>query len=281
MLVNKRFLGAWVILSAVFVLNAFAIISVLQSGRENASARSIQSSQTMSSQEDERTQHEIDEYYALVTAKAKIEDNKPQGVTHVVKSGETLSDISSTYKVSVASIVSANNLSSPDSLKIGQQLLIPGATEVKEVVITRKESTKTAAKSTAVLASRSSSTALSGAWPVKGTLTSRFGQRDGSFHKGVDLAAPTGTNVYAYADGKVVFSGWDNGGYGYLVIISHGNGIETYYGHNSKLLVSAGQQVKKGQHIAEVGSTGESTGSHLHFEIRKNGTPVNPLNYLK
>ncbi|MDP4091630.1 MAG: M23 family metallopeptidase [Bacillota bacterium] len=115
--------------------------------------------------------------------------------------------------------------------------------------------------------------------PVSGSITSKFGMRWGRMHEGIDIGASTGTDVYAAMDGEVTYSGWESG-YGNLVIISHGNGFETYYGHNSKLLVKVGQTVKKGTHISEVGSTGDATGPHCHFEIRKNGTPVNPFNYI-
>ena len=120
-------------------------------------------------------------------------------------------------------------------------------------------------------------------WPTSGTLTSKFGYRTVlgvyRFHEGVDIANSTGTSIYASDGGTVTFAGW-RGDYGYLVIISHGNGVETRYGHCSKLLVSVGDKVYQGQKIAKMGSTGRSTGSHCHFEIRINGTPVNPLSYL-
>ena len=118
--------------------------------------------------------------------------------------------------------------------------------------------------------------------PVSGTITSRFGNRESIRtygHTGLDIAAPAGTPIKAAADGTVTFSGY-SGGYGYVVKISHGNGIETYYGHCSALYVSAGEKVEAGDTIAAVGSTGNSTGNHLHFEVRVNGTEVNPQNYL-
>lgn len=118
--------------------------------------------------------------------------------------------------------------------------------------------------------------------PVSGIITSRFGNRESirtSGHTGLDIAAPAGTPIKATADGKVIFSGY-SGGYGYVVKISHGNGIQTYYGHCSSLYVSTGETVEAGDVIAAVGSTGNSTGNHLHFEVRVNGTEVNPQNYL-
>lgn len=118
--------------------------------------------------------------------------------------------------------------------------------------------------------------------PVSGIITSRFGNRESirsSGHTGLDIAAPYGTSIKAAASGTVTFAGY-SGGYGYVVKMSHGNGIETYYGHCSKLYVSTGDKIEAGDVIAAVGSTGNSTGNHLHFEVRVNGNEVNPQNYL-
>ena len=123
-------------------------------------------------------------------------------------------------------------------------------------------------------------------WPTSGRITSYFGGRKSpggigsTNHKGLDIAAPKGTAIYAADGGTVTYAGW-MGGYGYTVRIRHdGTGYETFYAHNSRLLVSVGQHVYKGQQIAKMGSTGNSTGSHCHFEIRLNGVPKNPLNYI-
>lgn len=119
-------------------------------------------------------------------------------------------------------------------------------------------------------------------WPCNGVLTSRFGSRNllgSSFHNGIDLGNSYGTSIYASDGGTVTYSGWMSG-YGYLIIIDHGNGYQTYYGHNSGLVAAKGEKVHKGQLIARMGSTGRSTGNHCHFGIKLNGTFVNPLNYL-
>lgn len=120
-------------------------------------------------------------------------------------------------------------------------------------------------------------------WPASGEVSSRYGLRWGGsdFHPGIDIAADEGTPVVATADGVIVESGWNSGGYGYMVDIDHGNGIITRYGHNSQLAVSVGTAVKKGQVIAYVGNTGFSTGPHLHYEVRVNGRAVNPDKYLQ
>lgn len=117
--------------------------------------------------------------------------------------------------------------------------------------------------------------------PVSGRISSRFGIRGGTTHKGIDIAAPKGTPIYSSSSGTVITSayGW-NGGYGNYVVINHGNGISTAYGHCSSLVAKVGQKVNQGDLIAYVGSTGDSSGNHLHFEIRVNGVAQNPQNYL-
>jgi murein DD-endopeptidase MepM/ murein hydrolase activator NlpD len=118
-------------------------------------------------------------------------------------------------------------------------------------------------------------------WPARGTLTSGYGWRWGRMHRGIDIAGPVGTPVMAAASGVVVSAGWNSGGYGNLVDIRHADGSMTRYAHNSRLLVRAGQEVRQGQQIAEMGSTGFSTGPHLHFEVHlPNAGTVNPIAYL-
>ncbi len=118
-------------------------------------------------------------------------------------------------------------------------------------------------------------------WPAKGKLSSGFGLRWGKMHKGIDIAAPVGTPIYAAASGEVVSAGWSSGGYGHLVKLKHPDGSLTLYAHNSRILVRSGQSIEQGQQIAEMGSTGFSTGPHLHFEIHPIGRKaVNPIAYL-
>ncbi|WP_317367213.1 peptidoglycan DD-metalloendopeptidase family protein [uncultured Tyzzerella sp.] len=119
------------------------------------------------------------------------------------------------------------------------------------------------------------------AYPVRGRLSSGFGHRWGTTHKGIDLACAAGTPIKASDGGTVVYSGWNNGGYGYMVKIDHGNGYQTVYAHNSRNAVSVGQKVAQGEVIAYVGSTGNSTGNHVHFEVIQGGVQKNPLNFLK
>ena len=120
-------------------------------------------------------------------------------------------------------------------------------------------------------------------WPTSGSLTSKYGYRTifggSDFHGGIDIANKKGTDIVAADGGVVIHAGWMSS-YGYLIIIDHQNGYTTYYGHNSKLLVSEGDKVYKGEHIAEMGATGRVTGTHCHFEVRYNDERQNPLDYL-
>jgi len=122
-------------------------------------------------------------------------------------------------------------------------------------------------------------------WPVDGRLMGPFGQRndpfsgEGEFHTGVDISAPAGTPVQATAGGLVIHSEW-SGGYGRLVVIDHGGGVQTYYAHLSRFLVQTGEEVRRGETVGLVGSTGRVTAPHLHYEVRLGGAPVNPYRYL-
>jgi murein DD-endopeptidase MepM/ murein hydrolase activator NlpD len=134
----------------------------------------------------------------------------------------------------------------------------------------------------------SSAIAIPSDKPVKtAAFTSGYGVRSDPFrgghamHAGIDLAGPYGTPIYATADGTVERAGWNSGGYGNLIEVNHGRGIETRYGHLSRILIRAGAQVKRGQLIGYMGSTGRSTGSHLHYEVRIDGKPVNPIPFMK
>jgi murein DD-endopeptidase MepM/ murein hydrolase activator NlpD len=116
-------------------------------------------------------------------------------------------------------------------------------------------------------------------WPVQGPITSPFGPRWGGFHPGIDIGIPEGTPIHAAAAGTVIYCGWESG-YGNLVVLDHHNGIATAYAHQSQIEVSCNQNVDQGQVIGLSGCTGFCTGPHLHFEVRVNGVPVDPLGYL-
>ena len=115
-------------------------------------------------------------------------------------------------------------------------------------------------------------------WPLHGTITSRFGSRSGHSHDGIDIGAPPGTDVLAAADGEVVFAD-AHGGYGNVVILRHRNGLLTIYAHHERNLVRKGQEVRAGDPIARVGTTGKATGPHLHFEVRQGTRPQNPMRF--
>ncbi|AJQ29429.1 peptidoglycan DD-metalloendopeptidase family protein [Pelosinus fermentans] len=191
-----------------------------------------------------------------------------KGALHTAGTGDTLWWIANAYHVEVAAILQANGKENED-LSIGESLFIPGGKKPKETerLLARAETT----------VSRSSGKRFS--WPTEGELTSGFGHRWGRNHDGIDLANDIGTPVRAARSGRVSYSGWSSG-YGRVVMIEHEQGYTTVYGHLNESYVSGGQYVKVGQSIAAMGNTGYSTGPHLHFEVRKNGTPINPYNVL-
>jgi murein DD-endopeptidase MepM/ murein hydrolase activator NlpD len=116
-------------------------------------------------------------------------------------------------------------------------------------------------------------------WPVSGAVTSGFGWRWGRMHEGIDIAAPSGTPIRAAAAGTVIYSGWMSG-YGNLVVVDHGGGLATAYAHMSSIAAGSGSGVVQGQTLGYVGCTGHCFGDHLHFEVRQNGSPVDPMGYL-
>jgi murein DD-endopeptidase MepM/ murein hydrolase activator NlpD len=118
-------------------------------------------------------------------------------------------------------------------------------------------------------------------WPVRGQLSSHFGMRSNHHHDGVDISAPRGTPVYAAASGRVIHADDSLAGYGNMVIIKHSDRFSTVYAHNDRLLVRVGQFVEQGDRIAEVGDTGRASSTHLHFEVRYDGRPRDPLDSLR
>jgi lipoprotein NlpD len=192
-------------------------------------------------------------------------------VEHIVRPGETAYHIAHTYGVSVHRLLEANHLSDPRDLRVGQSLLIPGSYSYASLGGAESAS---GAMWNVPRATRQF------AWPVwSGTVTSGFGMRHGTMHDGVDIAAPMGTAVRAADSGVVVFVGTLNG-YGSTVIVRHSDNYVTVYGHNSRTLVREGSSVARGQTIAEVGTSGRTTGPNLHFEVRYDNHAYNPLSYL-
>jgi len=183
------------------------------------------------------------------------------GVRHIVKSGDTIGTIAKKYNGDAEEILAYNQLTSADSLKVGQTIIVPGG------LVTTPAPAKSSPKRVAISGSGGSSSGSSGlAHPLPGAIKTQ------GIHgyNAVDLAASAGTPIRAAAAGEVIVSksgGW-NGGYGNYVVIRHPNGIQTLYAHNSSNAVGVGAYVTQGQTIAYVGSTGRSTGNHLHFEVR-------------
>lgn len=187
------------------------------------------------------------------------------GVVHTVKAGQTLADIAKTYEVTEEAIRSANGIAGEPVA--GVRLLVMSPAVVPQA--------------TAIALGKGTSFS----WPARGTISSPFGPRlhpiyrVPSFHAGIDIVLPEGTPVYAAASGRVARAEWHEG-YGLLVVIAHKDGFATYYAHLSRVLVTPGQFVEAGQVVALSGNTGLSTGPHLHFEIRRDETAVDPLHFL-
>lgn len=187
-----------------------------------------------------------------------VPDAPVPGICHQVQAGETLWSISERYGVSLEAICSQNQKQNT-RIFVGESLWIPGVAHRSEPV------------------SRGRSARF--LWPLSGEISSPFGYRWGRLHAGIDIAAEEGTFIQAAQDGKVRFVGW-LGGYGYALIVDHGEGFSTLYGHLSAAYVKSGAWISIGQVIAAVGTTGDSTGPHLHFEIRYRDQPLNPLPLL-
>ncbi len=231
------------------------------------------------------------------------------GIIYTVKSGGTLSDVAKKYNVTVKQLALANDLSATAQLKKGQMLMLPGVRVVTASPLPSKlvvpaplavDPEPNPAPAQPPQPSMPSDVipltpepeqsqpniiprpALAAGdklvWP---TSRRRITQYFSGGHPGLDIDGDYTDAVYAVDGGTVVFSGWNNTGYGNMILIDHGNGMVTRYGHNSKVFVAAGQQVNRGDVIAMVGTTGRSTGSHLHFELSIRGARVNPLKYIR
>ena len=189
-----------------------------------------------------------------------------RALTHTVQPGETIYHIARIYAVSPARLMAVNGISDPRQLAPGQTLIIP-----------LNGAVPTAANVSPWQVARAD---RQFAWPVTaGLVSSPFGIRNGVMHHGVDIAAAAGSPVRAADNGTVIFTGHLHG-YGNAVILQHSGGYVTVYGHNQRNLVRYGEEVVRGQIIAELGSTGRATGPNLHFEVRFQGQPQNPLAYL-
>ncbi len=198
-------------------------------------------------------------------------------------------DEANKYVESLKSEVSSLNVAVCEQKvsELGETTSIERADSIlKDIVSRNKPVTTTYQKATSTNATVSQETALvaaaqGGIWPTTAHyISSRYGWRSEGFHTGTDIAGKAGDPIYAYKSGLVTFSGWNSNGYGYLIKIDHGNGVSTWYAHCSKLYVTAGETVNQGDTIAAMGSTGYSTGNHLHFEVRINGSSVDSYPYI-
>ncbi|HEY8345825.1 MAG TPA: M23 family metallopeptidase [Symbiobacteriaceae bacterium] len=227
---------------------------------------------------------------------------QPSIVQYTVQPGDSLWKIAQALDTPVEVLMDLNQGVRPLRLQPGQKLRVITGSDVetgrrrsiavasrsaesrssrtaRAAVETQPEATAAVAPAEQV-ASAPAVASTSMIWPVTGAVaTSEFGPRWGTLHRGIDLAVPAGTPAVAAQSGTVVFAGWD-GTYGYCVVIDHGNGVQTRYAHASALLVTTGDWVEQGTPILEVGSTGYSTGPHLHFEVIVGGEPQNPRLYL-
>ena len=219
------------------------------------------------------------------------------GIFYVMKKGETIEAVSKRYGVSMSKIRQVNADLSVASLKTGDEVFLPGAKpeglvehkDVKVAEVKKPAPAKTTAKTPAPkpaageVAVRKAKGGFR--WPIMGRINSPFGWRQHpitkrkDFHTGIDIKANRNDPIKAAGSGKVLYSGW-MGGYGKTLVIEHPNGQSTLYAHCSTLLAGKGASVSSGQLVAKIGTTGRSTGPHLHFEVRNGNSPVNPIKYL-
>ncbi len=205
------------------------------------------------------------------------------GIFYKLKSGETIEVLARRYQVSVDKIRKVNPTVDLASLKAGSEIFLPGARPEAIAEVHSVEKKSTSNTNTTVSTQRFSRVYR---WPVMGKINSPFGwrrhpiTRRRDFHTGIDIKASRGTAIRCAREGKVVYSGW-MGGYGKVLVVEHSGGQSTLYAHCNSLLVKQGAHVSVGQNIATVGSTGRTTGPHLHFEVRVGNSPVNPLKYLR
>jgi murein DD-endopeptidase MepM/ murein hydrolase activator NlpD len=201
------------------------------------------------------------------------------GISHTVAKGESLNSIAKKYKISDQEILDMNKLADASVISVGQKLIIPGGTKINYPEYKPKVYTGLSAIKD-IVGRQKSAKPLAGNkmnWPTVGyRITQYYSWR----HTAVDIANKIGTSIYAADSGVIEFIGWGKG-YGNQIVIDHGGGKKTRYAHLSKFYCEKGETVSKGESIAAMGSTGWSTGPHLHFEVMINGTKYNPLNYIK
>ncbi len=201
------------------------------------------------------------------------------GVYHTVRPGQSLYRIAKTYGVEAQELSRVNGIRDLNRIRSGQRLFIPGAPRVIEVPVYRPE--ETADLERRLPLEQGGPVPLHFIWPVRGDIIARFGIQDGFKNNGVVIAAPEGTPVKAAEAGRVIYSGAELRDYGNMIVIDHHGSFATVYAHNRVNLVRQGEQVAKGQVIAEVGMSGIAESPYLHFEIRRRGKAQDPLAFLK
>jgi murein DD-endopeptidase MepM/ murein hydrolase activator NlpD len=194
-------------------------------------------------------------------------------VVHVLQPGENLYRLSRYYGVSVEDIRTTNHITDVTEIPVGTRLVIPQAGKGAP------SSSLAAYEPSGPRAPAEHPSGLDFAWPLHGTLSSRYGLRGFSHHEGIDISARRGTPVHAAEAGRVIYSGW-LGSYGRVVIVKHIGAWSTVYAHNDRNLVAEGDFVERGDVLAEVGASGNASGPHCHFEVRRDRAPQDPLSYL-
>jgi murein DD-endopeptidase MepM/ murein hydrolase activator NlpD len=221
-------------------------------------------------------------FLASGCARHKISVERPspppekKGVYHVVERHQTLYRICKTYGVDLKEIASLNGISDPSKIETRQRIFIPGARKVLKVEIYIDDVAAEPAGRAKIAYKK-----LDFIWPVEGKINDTFEEAEDRRHQGIDISSPVGAPIKASNAGMVVYSNNTIKGYGNLVILRHSEEFVTVYAHNQVNLVEEGAWVEKGQIIGRVGQTGRASGPHVHFEIRKNNRPVDPLLFLK
>ena len=212
--------------------------------------------------------------HRVAVERPSLPDKK--GIYHVVEKHQTLYRICKTYGVDIKEVTFINGITDQSRIQVGQRIFIPRTKKalkvevyIDDVVSESVEKEKVAYKELNLL------------WPVEGKLGDVFDKMEGKRHMGIDISAPIGTSIKASNAGRVIYSGNTIKGYGNLIILRHSEEYVTVYAHNEVNLVEEGEWIERGQIIGEVGQTGRASGPHLHFEIRRNNKPIDPLLFLK
>jgi murein DD-endopeptidase MepM/ murein hydrolase activator NlpD len=203
---------------------------------------------------------------------------KQKGVYHVVQRHQTLYRVCKTYGVDIREVTEVNGIADPTRIQVGQRIFIPGAEKVLKVEILLEDVVEESEEGGG---QKASPRRISLDWPVQGKCVDFFEGEENRRHQGIDIACSQGTPIKAAGAGKVIYSGNTIRGYGNLIILRHPEEYVTIYAHNEVNLVKEGMEVERGQTIGRVGRTGNATGPHLHFEVRRKNTAVDPLPFLR